>query len=56
MSVTTQIIFPYMSDAHAPAMDVQMTAQDAGMPRSFRPILSAILMSDNGYLTPRRNT
>jgi hypothetical protein len=43
MSVTTQIIFPYMSDAHAPAMDVQMTAQDAGMPRSFRSILSAIL-------------
>ena len=23
MSVTTQIIFPYMSDAHAPAMDIQ---------------------------------
>ena len=50
MSVTTQIIFPYMSDARAPAMDVQMTAQDAGMPRSFRPILSAILIWDNGYL------
>ena len=29
MSVTTQIIFPYMSDARTPAMDVQMAAQDA---------------------------
>ena len=35
MSVTTQIIFPYMSDARAPAMDVQMAPQGAGMPRSF---------------------
>ena len=50
MSVTTQIIFPYMSDARTPAMDVQMNTQDAGMPRSFRPILSAILMSDNVYM------
>ena len=50
MSVTCQIIFPFMSDARAPAMDIQMTGQDAGMPRSFRSILySAILMSDNGY-------
>ena len=48
MSVTTQIFFPYMSDARAPAMDIQMTGQDAGMPRSFRPILSAILMWNNG--------
>eukprot|EP00966_Prymnesium_polylepis_P120330 2780581-Prymnesium_polylepis.1 len=43
MSVTSRIIFPHMSDAHAPAMDVQMTAQDAAMPRSFPPTLSAIL-------------
>ena len=39
MSVTTQIIFPYMSDARAPAMDVQRTAQGAGMAGSFRPEL-----------------
>ena len=42
MSVTTQIIFPYMSDARAPAMDVHMTPQDAGMARSFWLILSAL--------------
>jgi hypothetical protein len=29
-------------------MDIQMTGQDAGMPRSFRPILSA----RNSYLNP----
>ena len=51
MSVTTQIIFPYMSDARAPAMDVQMAPQDAGMARSFWLILSAILnWFDRGYL------
>ena len=54
MSVTCQIIFPFMSDARAPAMDIQMTGQDAGMPRSFRPIISAILMSDNGYSSEYR--
>ena len=49
MSVTTQIILPHMFDAHAPAVDVQLTAQDAAMPRSFWPFLSAILKSDDGY-------
>ena len=38
-----------MSDARAPAMDVHMTPQDAGMARSFWLILSALLMWDNGY-------
>ena len=47
MSVTTQIIFPYMSDARAPAMDVHMTPQDAGMARSFWLILSALLIGVN---------
>ena len=50
MSATAQTIFSHMSDAHAPAMDVQMAAQHAGMPRSFRPILSAILKWVNGYI------
>ena len=49
MSVTTQIIFPYMSDARTPAMDVQMTAQDVGMLRSFSVSLSAMLIGDDGY-------
>jgi hypothetical protein len=52
MPVTTQIMFPYMSDAHAPAMDVQMTPQDAGMracPDLFGRFLALSLMSDNGY-------
>jgi hypothetical protein len=31
MSVTTQIIFPYMSDACAPAMDVHMAPEDTFM-------------------------
>ena len=48
MSVTTQIIFPYMSDARTPAMDVQMTAQDVGMLRSFSVSLSAMLIVDDG--------
>ena len=51
MSVTTQIFFPYMSDARAPAMDVHMTPQDAGMARSFWLILSALLNGDNVYYT-----
>ena len=49
MSVTTQIIFPYMSDARTPAMDVQMAAQDACMTRSFHVFLSAMLIEDDGY-------
>ena len=49
MSVTTQIIFPYMSDARTPAMDVQMTAQDVSMLRSFSVSLSAMLIVDDGY-------
>ena len=49
MSVTTQIIFPNMSDARAPAMDVHMTPQDAGMARSFWLILSALLIGADGY-------
>ena len=48
-SVTTQIIFPYMSDARTPAMDVQMAAQDACMTRSFHVFLSAMLIVDDGY-------
>ena len=51
MSVTTQIIFPYMSGARAPAMDVHMTPQDTGMARSFCQILSALLIEDDGYRT-----
>ncbi len=49
MSVTTQTIFPFMSDARAPAMDVHMTPQDTGMARSFWLILSALLIEDDGY-------
>jgi hypothetical protein len=49
MSVTTQIIFPVMSDARAPAMDVHMTPQNTGMARSFWLILSALLIEDDGY-------
>ena len=49
MSVTTQIIFPYMFDARAPAMVVQMAPQGAGMARSFWEILSAMLTPNNGY-------
>ena len=54
MSVTTQIIFPYMSDARTPAMDVQMAAQGTctwalGMlPGSFSVSLSAMLIVDDG--------
>ena len=48
MSVTTQTIFPYMSDAHRPAVDVQMAAQDACVPLSFWLILSAILIDGDG--------
>ena len=48
MSVTTQIIFSYMSGARAPAMDVHMTPQDTGMARSFCQILSALLIEDDG--------
>ena len=48
MSVTTQIIFPFMSDARAPAMDVHMTPQNTGMARSFWLILSALLIEDDG--------
>ena len=47
MSVTTQIFFPYMSDARAPAMDVHMAPQDTGMARSFCLNLSALLIEDN---------
>ena len=53
MSVTTQIIFPYMSDARAPATDVHMTPQDAGMARSFWLILSALLIGVNGVRDSR---
>ena len=55
MSVTTQTIFPYMSDAHRPAVDVQMAAQDACVPLSFWLILSAIFElteTDNATWTP----
>ena len=48
MSVTTQIIFPYMSDARAPAMDIRMTPQDTAMALSFRQNLSAILIGADG--------
>ena len=48
MSVTTQIIFPFMSDARAPAMDVQMTPQDTGMALSFWLILRSILIEADG--------
>ena len=39
----------YMSDAHRPAVDVQMAAQDACVPLSFWLILSAILIDGDGY-------
>ena len=45
MSVTTQIIFPHMSDARAPAMDVQTAPQGVGMAQSFQVFLSAILLT-----------
>ena len=40
----TQTFFPYMymSDAHRPAVDVQMAAQDACVPLSFWLFLSVI--------------
>ena len=50
MSVTTQIIFPYMSDARTPAMDVQRTTQHVCKVRSFQVFLSAMLIVNNGYV------
>ena len=50
-SATPQTIFPYMSDARTPTMDVQMAAQDAGVPQSFWVILSALLNGFDGYKT-----
>ncbi len=50
MSVTTQIIFPYMSDAHAPAMDIRMSPQDTAMALSFWQNLRSILIEADGYL------
>ena len=50
MSVTTQIIFPYMSNARTPAMVVQMSAQDACVPLSFWLFLSIILIDADGYI------
>ena len=49
MSVTTQTIFPFMSDAHRPAVDVQMAAPDTCVSPSFWLILSAILIGGDGY-------
>ena len=49
MSVTTQIIFPYMSDAHAPAMDIWMSPQDTAMALSFWQNLRSILIEADGY-------
>ena len=49
MSVTTQTIFPFMSDAHRPAVDVQMAALDTCVSPSFWLILSAILIGGDGY-------
>jgi hypothetical protein len=43
-----------MSDALAPAMDVHMIPQDAGMARSFWLILSALLIGVNGYASYSR--
>ena len=50
MSVTTQIIFPLMSDARASAMDVHMAPQDTYMGRSLLLFLRSILIADNGYV------
>ena len=50
MSVTTQIIFPYMSDAHAPAMDIRMSPQDTAMALSFWQNLRSILIEADGYI------
>ena len=50
MSVTTQIMFPYMSDAHAPAMDIRMSSpQDTAMALSFWQNLRSILIEADGY-------
>lgn len=49
MSVVTQTIFPDMSDARTPAMDVGMTGQDTRKARSFLPFLSAMLNDNNVY-------
>jgi hypothetical protein len=47
--VTTQTFFPYMSDAHPPAVDVQqIAAQDACVPQSFWLFLSVILIDGDG--------
>ena len=50
MSVTTQIIFPYMSDARAPAMDVQMAPQGARNARTFLLFLRPLLNGINVYM------
>ena len=56
MSVTTQIIFPYTSDARAPAMDVHMAPQGAGIARSFWLFLSALLKGDNADRSASRRS
>ena len=53
MSVSAQIIFPYMSDARTPAMNVPLTAQDACNVRSFQVFLSAMLIVTDVYLVAR---
>ena len=47
-SATPQIIFPYMSDAHVPAMGIRMALQDTAMAQSFRQNLRCILIEDDG--------
>ena len=49
MSVSAQIIFPYMPDARTPAMNVPLTAQDACKVRSFQVFLSAMLIVNVCY-------
>ena len=44
LPVTTQTIFPRMSDARAPAMDVQMAPQGAAIALSFY----KVFLSDDG--------
>ena len=48
MSVSAQIIFPYMPDARTPAMNFPLTAQDACEVRSFQVFLSAMLIVNDG--------
>ena len=49
--MSTQINFPHMSDARAPAMDVQMPPQTAGMARFFWLVFKIFILTPGTPLT-----